>query len=68
MRRLCQEYQNEDGQVIEPKYFLPVVPMALINGCEAGIAVGWSSFVPMYNPRDVLNWLRERLKQCKDQV
>ncbi|EKX44879.1 hypothetical protein GUITHDRAFT_139486 [Guillardia theta CCMP2712] len=67
MRRLCQEYQNEDGQVIEPKYFLPVVPMALINGCEAGIAVGWSSFVPMYNPRDVLNWLRERLKQCRDQ-
>eukprot|EP00960_Hanusia_phi_P074027 768137-Hanusia_phi.AAC.13 len=65
--KLFQEYQNEDGQMIEPKYFLPVVPMALINGCEAGIAVGWSSFVPMYNPRDILAWLRERLKHCRDQ-
>ena len=62
------EYQREDGQQIEPKYFLPVVPMVLINGCEAGIAVGWSSFVPMYNPREILQWLRERMQRHKDGV
>ena len=60
------EYQREDGQQIEPKYFLPVVPMVLINGCEAGIAVGWSSFVPMYNPRQILSWLRARMQRHKD--
>ena len=62
------EYQREDGQQIEPKHFLPVVPMVLINGCEAGIAVGWSSFVPMYNPREILQWLRERMQRSKDNV
>ena len=58
------EYLDDDGQSIEPKYFLPVVPLALINGCEAGIAVGWSSFVPMYNPTDVIAWLRARMDQA----
>eukprot|EP00281_Chroomonas_sp_CCMP1168_P017835 CAMPEP_0206219840 /NCGR_PEP_ID=MMETSP0047_2-20121206/4530_1 /ASSEMBLY_ACC=CAM_ASM_000192 /TAXON_ID=195065 /ORGANISM="Chroomonas mesostigmatica_cf, Strain CCMP1168" /LENGTH=598 /DNA_ID=CAMNT_0053642403 /DNA_START=15 /DNA_END=1808 /DNA_ORIENTATION=+ len=57
------KYMKDDGQTIEPEYFLPVVPMVLINGCEAGIAVGWSSFVPMYNPRDCINSLRERMEQ-----
>lgn len=35
--------------------------MALINGCEAGIAVGWSSFVPMYNPKECMDRLRDRM-------
>eukprot|EP00961_Rhodomonas_salina_P232722 3144078-Rhodomonas_salina.1 len=41
--------------------------MALINGCEAGIAVGWSSFVPMYNPTEVMDWLRRRMQLSEEQ-
>ena len=31
--------QNEDGQVIEPEYYLPVIPVVLVNGAD-GIGTG----------------------------
>jgi DNA topoisomerase-2 len=36
------EYKEEEGEVIEPKFFLPIIPTILING-SSGIAVGFSS-------------------------
>ena len=44
--------QNEDGQPIEPLYYEPILPMALVNGAD-GIGTGWSTSIPNYNPRDV---------------
>lgn len=35
-------YKEEEGEVIEPEFFLPIIPMILING-SSGIAVGFSS-------------------------
>lgn len=32
---------------------MPIIPMVLINGSE-GIGTGWSTFVPNYNPRDII--------------
>jgi DNA gyrase/topoisomerase IV subunit A len=34
--------ENYDGSVFEPKNYLPLVPMVLLNGIS-GIAVGWST-------------------------
>lgn len=34
--------ENYDGSVMEPKNYLPLVPMVLLNGIS-GIAVGWST-------------------------
>ncbi len=36
------EYKEEEGESIEPKYFLPIIPAVLING-SSGIAVGFAS-------------------------
>jgi DNA topoisomerase-2 len=36
------EYKQEEGETIEPKYFLPIIPTVLING-GSGIAVGFAS-------------------------
>ena len=36
------EYKEEEGEIIEPKFFLPIIPTILING-SSGIAVGFSS-------------------------
>ncbi|KAJ3273863.1 DNA topoisomerase 2 [Terramyces sp. JEL0728] len=52
-------YLNDDGQSIEPEWYIPVVPMLLVNGGE-GIGTGWSTAIPNYNPIDVVNNL-ERL-------
>ena len=51
-------YLMEDGHLIEPKYYCPVVPLVLINGAS-GIGTGWSTDVPCYNPVDVVRNLRE---------
>ena len=40
-------------QDIEPAYYLPVVPMLLVNG-SSGIGTGWSSQIPSYNPVDII--------------
>ena len=48
-------------QSIEPKYYVPVLPLVLINGAE-GIGTGWSSHVPNYNPRDVVDNLRRMMR------
>ncbi|KAI5059589.1 hypothetical protein GOP47_0025908 [Adiantum capillus-veneris] len=47
------EYLKEDGQQIEPTWYCPILPMVLVNGSE-GIGTGWSTFVPNYNPRDIV--------------
>jgi DNA topoisomerase-2 len=51
------QYREEEGTSIEPSYYLPVIPMVLVNGAF-GIGTGWSTFVPMYNPMDLVSICR----------
>ena len=46
-------YNEEDGKVIEPNYFLPIIPMILING-QSGIAIGHASDIMNRNAKDVI--------------
>lgn len=39
---------------------MPIIPMVLVNGSE-GIGTGWSTFIPNYNPRDIIANLRRLL-------
>ena len=55
------DYLNEEGQVIEPKWYVPLIPTVLVNGAE-GIGTGWSTFVPNYNPRDLVAGVRALLR------
>lgn len=49
---------DDDGSVIEPEWYLPIIPMVLVNGCE-GIGTGYSTFIPPFNPKDIIeNLLR----------
>ena len=41
---------EDDGQKVEPEYYIPIIPMILINGCTAGIGTGWSCNIPSFNP------------------
>ena len=45
----------DDGDEVEPKFYVPILPMILINGCTAGIGTGWSCNVPCYNPLDMID-------------
>lgn len=55
------DYLNEDGATIEPTWYIPVLPMVLVNGSD-GIGTGWSSAVPNYNPADIVANLRRKLR------
>ncbi|KAL4780308.1 DNA topoisomerase [Aspergillus varians] len=52
---------EEDGDIIEPEVYVPVVPMVLINGAD-GIGTGWSSTIPNYNPEDIVDNLKRMMK------
>jgi DNA topoisomerase-2 len=54
------DYLKEDGQPIEPSWYCPIIPLVLVNGSE-GIGTGWSSFVPNYNPREIVANIRRLL-------
>jgi DNA topoisomerase-2 len=51
---LILEHNFDDDQKIEPKYYLPILPVVLINGSQ-GIGTGFASKVLSYNPDDLRN-------------
>lgn len=48
------ENQVEEGNLIEPKYFLPIIPTVLLNG-SSGIAVGFATNILNRNPLDLVD-------------
>ncbi|EXB68160.1 DNA topoisomerase 2 [Morus notabilis] len=57
---LLLDFLNEDGLSIEPTWYVPIIPTVLANGSE-GIGTGWSSYIPNYNPRDIVANVRRLL-------
>lgn len=55
------KYLNDDGMKIEPEWYMPILPMVLVNGSE-GIGTGWSSYIPNYNPRDIVDNLKRLMR------
>ena len=54
-------YLTDDGKPIEPEYYVPVLPVVLINGTE-GIGTGFSCNVPPFNPDDIKKNILKILK------
>ena len=61
------KYLEDDGVSIEPEYYVPVLPLILINGCH-GIGTGYSTSIPCYNPKDIIYNMNCLLKNkpCKE--
>ncbi len=54
------EVVNEDGKEVEYRFYMPILPMVLINGAS-GMASGWSTEIPCFNPHDIINWINHYL-------
>jgi len=54
------EQLEDDGTLIEPEYYAPVIPMVLVNGGK-GIGTGFSSEVLCYSVTDIVANIRSRL-------
>ncbi|KAK4236640.1 DNA topoisomerase [Achaetomium macrosporum] len=60
------EYQFDDGNMIEPKVYVPVIPMVLVNGAD-GIGTGWSTSIPNYHPIEIVENLKRRMGRLDPQ-
>lgn len=58
--------KEEEGEIIEPRFFLPILPTVLING-SSGIAVGFSSNILNRNPLEIATACENVLKGKKIQ-
>lgn len=54
------DYQDDDGFMVEPNYYLPVIPMVLVNGAK-GIGTGFSTDIMPYHPKSMINYIRNKL-------
>ncbi|WBW74301.1 DNA topoisomerase II [Schizosaccharomyces osmophilus] len=53
-------YQREGDQLDKSDFYVPILPMILINGAEA-FEAGWSTCIPNFSPKDVVANLRRLL-------
>ena len=53
-------YLNDDGTIVEPEYYVPIIPFALINGIS-GIGTGFSCNIPAFNPLDMIRYLKMKI-------
>lgn len=63
------KYLADDESTVEPEWYIPILPMILVNGAE-GIGTGWSTNIPPFNPVDIVNNIRrlmnnEELEEMK---
>ena len=55
------KHVEDEGEIVEPVLYAPIVPMILINGTN-GIGYGFSTKIPTYDPIDVTNNLVSLIK------
>lgn len=62
-------YLQDDEQTVEPEWYVPVLPMLLVNGSE-GIGTGWSTNIPGFNPVDIVRNIRHLMngEELEDMV
>lgn len=54
------DYLEDGGSKIEPRFYIPIIPMILVNG-SSGIGTGFSTEIPCYNPVEIINYLLNKL-------
>ncbi len=54
------EYLDDDGQLVEPTFYAPIVPMILVNGTK-GIGTGFSTDIMCHNPLQIIDYIQAML-------
>lgn len=48
---------EDEGKTCEPEFLLPIIPLFMVNG-SIGIATGYSTYIPSFNPVDLCQWIK----------
>jgi DNA topoisomerase-2 len=62
--KLVEFNKGDEGELIEPVCYYPILPMVLINGSK-GIGTGYSTDIPLYNPEDIKKYIINKLQGKK---
>ena len=54
-------YLDDDGFPVEPIYYVPIIPMILVNGSK-GIGTGFSTDIMCYNVLDIIEYIKRKLE------
>ena len=54
------EHQFFEGQYIEPKFLMPVLPIMFLNGTN-GMSTGFSNEIQPRNPHDIVEYIKKKL-------
>ena len=54
------KYLDDDGFLVEPIFYAPIIPMILVNGTK-GIGTGFSTDIMCYNPTEIIQYLKNKL-------
>jgi DNA topoisomerase-2 len=55
------KYLNDDGTPVEPQFYVPIIPMVLVNGSK-GIGTGFSTEIMCYNPVQIITYIKNKLQ------
>jgi DNA topoisomerase-2 len=58
---------DDDGLIVEPETYYPIIPMLLVNGC-IGIGTGFSTDIPPHDPLDIVGLLKDRLNGTRNTI
>lgn len=55
-------YLDDDGFLVEPDYYIPIVPMVCVNGGK-GIGTGFSTDIPCFNLMQIITYLESKINK-----
>ena len=58
-------YLDDDGTPVEPEFYVPIIPMILVNGTK-GIGTGFSTEVLNYNPTDIIKYIANKINNVNE--
>jgi DNA topoisomerase-2 len=58
-------YLNDDGLMVEPIFYAPIIPMVLVNGSK-GIGTGFSTDIMCYNPLLIIDYIKNKLLSIQE--
>lgn len=53
-----------EGDVIEPKFYVPIIPLILVNG-SIGLTTGFTQKILPRNPKELIEWINCKLDKTK---
>ena len=56
------DYLEDDGYPVEPQFYVPIIPMILVNGGK-GIGTGFSTDILSYDVNQIIEYLQLKLNQ-----